>query len=550
MAGERRLCVLLPTGTGKSVLLAAFADLRQAAGRILVLCHRRDVARQLQRTLQQAGVTTSVLMQGQRTGIAAPVVVATIQSLTAETTRTLVAASPLPISTLLIDEAHHAVPGSAYARILDDLEQAQQAVPLVAVGFTATPYRSDQRSMFALLPTCAFAREIPDMIKDGYLAPLTWKAVAVDLDLGTLPAAVRSGEADYAPDRLARALLDETLTERIVQEIAALIEARPTLVFAASVAHAESLAAALRQVGVRAVAVSGRMRQHERQRCYRDWQQGRIQVLCNCSLLTEGFDFPALAALVIARPTRSLILYLQMLGRGMRVAEGKTDCLVIDIIGNHPEESQQVLLPHVVGQVTWEARHRQTPRTSGNRTEEPPTAAWLQTVLRSDGPAGLALLDPIGRSSYRWIAYRNGYVVQLSARAIAILDRDPEGSGLYRSRLATHAAEQSFVQRWIEPTNLPLRQQVALVQEATSALVQGTLGSKDAEWLEHPATEHQLVTLARYHGSLARHAREHHWTKGAVSARITLYEWKPVLISPPEISVVRDTDQGKPEPTE
>ncbi len=111
-------------------------------------------------------------MEGSRR-LTTPVVVATVQSLSPEATQDLLAANTMPILTVLIDEAHHAVPGSAYERVQDAIEQAAGAEPVAIIGLTATPYRNDERSMLSLLPVCAFARTIPDMVQEGYLAPLT-----------------------------------------------------------------------------------------------------------------------------------------------------------------------------------------------------------------------------------------------------------------------------------------------------------------------------------------------------------------------------------------
>jgi len=143
-----------------------------------------------------------------------PVVVATVQSLTPEATQDLLAANATPILTVLIDEAHHAVPGSAYERVLASIEQAGGAQPVAIIGLTATPYRNDERSMLALLPICAFARTIPEMVQEGYLAPLTWKPVQVDLDLAQVATTREAGERDYAETTLAGHLLREAITAR------------------------------------------------------------------------------------------------------------------------------------------------------------------------------------------------------------------------------------------------------------------------------------------------------------------------------------------------
>jgi superfamily II DNA or RNA helicase len=501
-AGVRRLYVDLPTGTGKSTIAAAFAAQRlgQTQGRVLVLVHRQDLVLQLAETLRQEGLEVGLLMQGSRV-LDPPVVVATIQSLTPETTRDLLAANQAAILTVLIDEAHHAVVGSSYERVLTDIEHAAGARPVATVGWTATPYRTDERSMLELLPFCAFARTIPEMVREGWLAPLTWQPVQIDLDLEHVATTRKTGELDYAETTLARHLLREGITAQLVEHVASRIGQRSTLVFAANVQHAEHLSAAFCARGFSTAVVSGRTSRKRREELFTGWRSGTIQVVCNCDLLTEGIDMPIVAALVIARPTLSPGLYMQMLGRGMRTAEGKTDCLVIDVVGNQPDPGRQVVLPHVVGieEVPGDEQHPGK-RARGRRTD-----------------------------------YGFGYFATINAHTIAIIDRDPAQSGLYRSRLYTEAPGQLAEHRWVGRRLLPLRQQIAQLHEATRNLYRERLAGKEAPWLDESATEKQLEMLGRYRKHLPEQARAAGWTKRKASAAITYYRWRKVLLRAPDL---------------
>jgi hypothetical protein len=494
-------------------------------GRQLVLIHRQEIALQLARTLAREGLDVGLLMQGQRQ-LDRSVVVATLPSLEAMLPA-VIEAHNSPISTVLIDEAHHAVEGSAYERILAVLEAQQQ---IVAIGFTATPYRSDRKSMFSVLPICAFARELPEMVRDGWLAPLTWDPVPVALDLTTLPTSLQDGEPDYVEEALTSALSHEALTDTIVRHALPRLGLRPTLVFAMTVDHARQFAEVFGKSGVEAAVVSGRTSLTERKRILDAWRTGAIQVVCNCSLLTEGFDFPALAALLIARPTCSPSLYVQMLGRGMRLSPGKQDCLVIDVLGNRPDLSRQVVLPHIMGVNTPEEEYLLT----GKRAPIPvPSTDLLRKIMGANVETGLSILDPIGESPYRWSAYRGGYFTMLNSETAAIIERDPTGSGLYHSRLYTMPRGKPSIHQWIERNDLPLRQQVALVHEATGGLYRKALGSKDAYWLAEPASEKQLAALQRLHKGLAKEAQEKGWTKGAVTKAISYRMLSWTLKHPP-----------------
>ncbi len=393
------------------------------------------------------------------------------------------------------------------------------------------------------------------MIRDGYLSPLTWEPLRVKLDLEDIAMTSEGGETDFDEKTLAATLDISVLTEALAREVVARIGQRPTLLFAASVEHAEHFAEAFRQFGVNACAVSGKQRSAQRERVFADWRNGVLQMVCNCSLLTEGFDFPAISAVVIARPTLSPSLYMQMLGRGTRLAAGKKDCLVLDVMGNNPDTSRQVVLPHFVGDIQGEG-------AIGPQPSNPPAVLpylvrdtqgeeghissikrevvdpLLRMIYGTNAPS-LSLLDPIGQSQYRWLPYRlkdiEGYLARISQHEQAIIERDPDGSGLYRSRLYEKQGKEKATNTWIEHRYLPLRQQVAFVQEATHARYSRALGGKEAKWLRQQATEKQLQVLQHMHPQAAQEARAKAWTGQKVSDLITFLSMRDALTNPPPL---------------
>ena len=518
-AGFRRLYVTLPTGTGKSLILALLASRRCEKGRVLVITNRQNLAIQLYDVLVEEGLDVGLLMEGSR-DLNASVVVAALPSLSA-TLSPLLEASTIPIRTILIDEAHHAVPGSSYEDALLVIEAQDETESVVTVGFTATPYRSDSQSMLTLLPTCAFARDIPEMVQAGLLAPLTWVPMTFDVNLSAVPTTTnRAEESDYSQEELTDTFVRFPLTQAIVRQALPHLEQRPTLVFTLTVDHAKQFAAIFRQEGRSAAAISGRMSKAQKERLYADWRAGDIQIICNCALLTEGFDFPPLAALLIARPTRSPVLYVQMLGRGMRPAPGKRDCLVMDVIGNHPESTHQIVLPHIVGVST----SKEVALITGQQTPATVTASdqLLKQLVGTEVNTGLSLLDPIGQSSYRWSTYNSTYFTMVSSDVAAIIERDQTGSGLYHSRLYTMRQGEQPIHQWVERDNLPLRQQVALIQDATRTIFRKKRSGKDTSWRDEPVTEKQILTLWWVDAGLSRQAREEGWTKEMASEVITL----------------------------
>lgn len=528
--GCARLYLSLPTGTGKSHILAALAVHRSIRARVLVLVHLQELVTQLTRTLADVELDVGVVMQGHR-HVEHGVTVATPQSLLANWSA-FIEASDLPVTTVFIDEAHHAVEGSLYEQILTQLETVFPQETIAAIGLTATPYRCDLKSMLSVLPTCAFMRDIPEMIKAKWLAPLTWVPLPLDIDLSTVPTTTQTGERDYAERALTQTLVHSTLMEEMARQVVPHLEHRPTLVFAMSVEHAEQLAALFCQAGYTAIAVSGRTSPTRREHISAQWRVGSIQIVCNCRLLTEGFDFPAIAALVIARPTRSPGFYVQMLGRGMRLAAGKQDCLVIDVIGNTPDLSHQMVLPQILGVSTPEASHAVT----GKQAPSPrPSEVLLKQILGDRVQTGLSILDPLGASPLRWSSFRGSYFTTVSSDVVAILEPDTSGSGLYHSRLYTMKPGHEPIHQWIEPRNLPLRQHVAFVHEATRVLSHQRLGSKDAPWVDEPATTKQLAILKLMYAKLAAQVDAAQLTKGEASDAITARLLRKTLANPPSV---------------
>ena len=528
--GYLRMYITLPTGTGKSVILTALAAHLLQTGRILVLVHRQDIAKQLFREFEEEELEVGLLMQGHRI-LAAPIVVTMTQSLTTLALQDLLCTSETPIAAIFIDEAHHAVKGSDYERIVTEIEHISPRSPIPVIGFTATPYRSDKQSMLSFLPTCVFARDIPDMIRDQYLSPLVWKPLHVDIDLSKVRINTQGEEDDYSEDALASELGQVAITKDIARLVASYIQQRPTLVFAVSIEHAEKLAHAFCQLGYSAQAISGKQTRAEREQLFADWRRGAVQIVCNCSLLTEGFDFPEISAVVIARPTRSPSLYTQMIGRGTRPAKGKKDCLILDVMGNNPDPRQQIVLPHIVGDTQVKGSH-------GSSTSRVTTDPLLKRIYGTDKPS-LSLLDPIGQSRYRWLPYRlknfEGYLAVVGQYERAIIERDTDGSGLYRSRLYKIQPEQVAQDIWIEHQYLPLRQQVALVHEATNDRYREVLSGKEAKWLHQHATKKQLQTLERMHPQAAQQARAEAWTGQKISDIITFLPMIWTLTHPPLI---------------
>jgi len=323
------------TGTGKSViistltkeLLTAWPDMR-----VLMLVHVKELveqnARALIRAWPQAPIGINSAGLGQRDRYS-PILFASIQSVHR------LGKQIGPRDLILIDEAH-LVPKAGegmYCRLLDDL---REVVPdLRVAGFTATPYRMDSGRLDQgenrLFSEIIYSYDIARGIKDGYLSPLVSKATTTEIDVSGV--ARRGGE--FVAGALEAAVDQDWITQSAVDEIVTFGENRRAwLVFAAGVAHAEHVRDAIRARGISCECVSGETPQGERDRIIRDFREGRIRCLTNAMVLTTGFDAPIVDLVAMLRPTLSTGLYVQIVGRGTRLADGKDNCLILDFAGN------------------------------------------------------------------------------------------------------------------------------------------------------------------------------------------------------------------------
>ena len=330
---EGNPCLVLPTGAGKSHIVAALCkDALQTwpDTRILMLTHQKELIEQNAEKLREhwrnapMGIYSASL---NRKCLSEPITFAGIQSVRTRS------AEIGHIDLCIIDECHlvsHKDEGS-YRTLLTTLKQTNPS--LRVIGLTATPFRmghgliTDKPALFdALIEPVS----IIELIEMGFLAPLKSKVTAMQYDTST----VHKRGGDFIESELQAAVDTYDQNERVVREVIALSKNRKSwLFFCAGVAHSEHIAELLREHGIIAESVTGNTSKTERARMLREFKAGTIQALTNANVLTTGFDAPCVDLIAQLRPTMSASLYMQMCGRGLRIAPGKTDCLVLDFAG-------------------------------------------------------------------------------------------------------------------------------------------------------------------------------------------------------------------------
>ncbi len=308
-AGDGRWLCQLATGAGKTVIFSRLPR----RGDTLILSHRQELVMQ---PLKYFDCPAAVEMGDSRAShlgrAACEVTSASVQTMS----RRLESYAPDAFDTVIVDEAHHAA-SPTYRKILEYFR------PRRTLGFTATPNRADGLGLENAFDGIIFQRDLKWCIENGWLARLECRRVNVGYDLSQ----VSSRMGDYAPGELERAVNVDSCN-RAIAEIVRNLAAPPVLIFAVDVAHASAIAAA---IGPAAKALSAKS--PDRAAVIRDFLAGRLPVLVNCALFTEGTDLPPTRTVIIARPTKSAALYTQMVGRGTRLAPGKEHCLLVDCVG-------------------------------------------------------------------------------------------------------------------------------------------------------------------------------------------------------------------------
>jgi len=313
--------LVLPTGGGKTICFSFIArETSQRGKRVLILAHRRELIRQASRKLGEAGVAHGIVAPG-FSPTRDLVQVASVQTLA----RRL---ADLPAFDLIvIDEAHHATAGQ-WARII-----AAQPGALI-LGVTATPERLDGKGLGIKAGGCfdriVVGPTMAELIDGGFLSPVRVYAPAEAPDLQ----GVRVKGGDYDAAALDDAMNVATVTGDAVAHYRRHADGLPAIAFCISVRHAQDVAATFRGAGYRAICGHGGMSTGDRDTAIGGLETGRVQVLTTCDLVSEGLDVPAVGAVILLRPTKSLGLFLQQVGRGLRVAEGKPHLVVLDHAGN------------------------------------------------------------------------------------------------------------------------------------------------------------------------------------------------------------------------
>jgi superfamily II DNA or RNA helicase len=313
---KKRVILYMATGAGKTVVASHVIFGASSKGnRTLFLAHRRELIKQCSNKLDEMGIPHGIIMGNHPVNPRAMVQVGSVA--------TCVNRELGEFGLIIIDECHHARSDS-YHKIIDRYPNA------AVIGLTATPYRLDGKGLGVLFNEIITVKTVRDLISDGFLTPFRVFAPSI---IDTTGWKITGG--DFNKKFLEEHCQTPKIYGDIVRDWMAHGRGRPTVMFAASVKQSEDLVAAFRAVGVSAVHVDALTPADKRDSALAALGSGSVEIVSNVGILTEGWDCPPASCAILARPTASLQLHIQMIGRILRTFKGKIDALVLDHAGNH-----------------------------------------------------------------------------------------------------------------------------------------------------------------------------------------------------------------------
>lgn len=401
--GGKRGAVVLPTASGKTIMFShlgkRFVE-QHPNKKVLILSHTDELVNQAKNKFSQQapGLHVGIVKANVRE-VAAPVISASVQSLRNPKSRSDIR----DVGLIIADECHHFV-AKTFLEVLEHYGAFDDSSPVKIAGFTATLSRGDEKKLADVWEKVVYTKDILWMIRNGYLLDVIGKRVEVpDLDFSK----IKKRAGDYAEGELGQALTDSLAPELTAKSYVEHASDRSGLLFAPTVSSAYVMSQALREQGINCEVVHGALPMHERRDIIRRFDKGEIQVISNCMALSEGFDSPRASCVVIARQTKSAILYAQMIGRGLRLYPGQKDALILDVVGASRMHDLRSLIDLTDENISLDENLSLAQRAE--QAEQENEDSGTDDANHYYGPVEVKDFDPLVRDSQRvWLQTRGG----------------------------------------------------------------------------------------------------------------------------------------------
>ena len=472
-SGVTRQLISLPTGVGKTIVVGMLAEaLRE---RTLVIAHREELLYQAKQKIHLVypDADIGILKASERSGLNSEICVASIQTAIRHTDELAERGYKL----LICDEAHHA-PSKTYKRVFEELGFMGDARDKLLLGVTATAYRGDSTGLDEVFNEITFQCSIDTMMKAGYLCDIRGLSVNTGDDISCVH--LRTG--DFAVNELAQVIDIPKRNALIADTYLEYGEGRHGVVFCVKVEHALHLAEAFRERGVACEVVYGDMPTEERQDVLSRYANHELQILTNVGVLTEGWDVPDTDIIMMARPTKSKGLYVQCVGRGLRLHPDKKDCLLIDFV-DVAKRHELCGVGTLVGKKKLNLHGgsllEELDREEGGSREE-------RIRLHQYREPTYEQIDVLGRSRYVWQKRGEHYVLSLVGASLYCMSVE----GGY-----TPIVMQSGIKRLLSDSVLPLGYAMGVCEDYARSMGADNYAVKDAAWRTDFATEKQINLL-------------------------------------------------------
>lgn len=329
--GKRSIMLQMPTGTGKTRLFVSIVKdfhlwgaSNKRAVKVLLLAHRKELIDQISENVSKKyGLAHGLIVSNGLEERRFPVQVGSVPTLS----RRLERWSNKEFDIIIIDEAHH-VKAESYKKIIDQYPEAR------ILGVTATPYRLSGAGFHPEFDCLIQSQPVEQFIEEGYLSNYEYYSIKPDSRLQMEIDNIAIGfDGDYSEAGLSDCLDKDRIRAKIVDTYMQFAKGKKGLVYTINRAHNENVCQAFIERGVKAVAIDGMTPKELRDKLVEDFREGRVDVMCNVNIFSEGFDCPDAEFVQLARPTKSLSMYLQQVVRALRPAEGKSAALILDNVG-------------------------------------------------------------------------------------------------------------------------------------------------------------------------------------------------------------------------
>lgn len=351
----------MPTGTGKTRLftsiisdIKAWSILTQKENKILIIAHRVELIEQISESLEKYRVVHGIIAGGKERNLLPQVQVASIQTITHRTN--IDVANALSVDFIIIDEAHHSTANS-YRKLWELYPNAKK------LGVTATPWRMNHLGFKSVYNKLIISKSIKEFIQEGWLAPYDYYSVndssSIKHDIDSI--SEFDIEGDYKISALEFIMDKQSIHAKLLDSYLKLAKGKKGIIYSISRRHSAHICSQFKKAGINIVSIDSETPRAERRLYVQRFKNGQIDIIVNVDIFSEGFDCPDIEFIQLARPTKSLVKFLQQVGRGLRPVKGKDNCIILDNVGAHIEFS----LPD--SDREWETEFEGVPKTRKKR---------------------------------------------------------------------------------------------------------------------------------------------------------------------------------------